>query len=184
MPRHVYVDEDELERLYVSGLSARQVSRRLGVSPDTVKRRMRAKGLIRPKEDARLAAVHARVFSAERRLAVFHSRTIEMPNGCLEWTAARDPNGYGRFWDGESMVLAHRWIYEQVSGRKLSSDECVCHRCDNPPCVRFEHFFIGSVTDNNRDAFAKRRVIQRRDGRFSPGDGPRRHASETCCTRS
>ena len=27
---------------------------------------------------------------------------------CWEWTAAKGPLGYGRVWDGDKMVLAHR----------------------------------------------------------------------------
>jgi hypothetical protein len=34
---------------------------------------------------------------------------------------------------------------------------CVCHRCDNPPCVRPDHLFLGTVQENNEDRERKGR---------------------------
>jgi hypothetical protein len=33
----------------------------------------------------------------------------------------------------------------------------VCHHCDNPPCFRIEHLFLGTQLDNIRDAKSKHR---------------------------
>lgn len=34
---------------------------------------------------------------------------------------------------------------------------CVCHRCDNPACVRVDHLFLGTHKENGLDMDAKKR---------------------------
>ncbi len=74
-------------------------------------------------------------------------------NGCWMWTAALDKKGYGRFGVDGTSVPANRvaWILTHGDPGTLF----VCHTCDNPPCVRPEHQFLGTCKDNLRDSIRK-----------------------------
>lgn len=76
--------------------------------------------------------------------------------GCWEWSGYRDQNGYGRLHLGARPVLAHRVAWE-IFRHPLTPDQHVCHRCDNPPCVRPEHLFLGDHADNMADKMKKKR---------------------------
>lgn len=52
----------------------------------------------------------------------------------------------------------HRWVFEQVLGRRLTNQETVLHLCDNPPCYRYDHLRLGTVQENNADMKAKGRA--------------------------
>lgn len=85
------------------------------------------------------------------------------PNGdCHEWTASLS-RGYGQFSFLGTMVKSHRvaWFLATGEWPELS----VLHRCDNPPCVRFEHLFLGTQADNMHDMHNKGR---NRSGRLTP----------------
>src|SRR5215831_7021758 len=84
---------------------------------------------------------------------------VSKADGCWEWTAYRDPAGYGRLGAGSKkagVILAHRfsWI---IHFGPIPEGIHVCHHCDNPPCVRPEHLFLGSNADNHADMRAKGR---------------------------
>jgi hypothetical protein len=71
---------------------------------------------------------------------------------CIEWGGKRDRDGYGR----RGARLAHRLTWEEVNG-PIPHGLCICHRCDNPPCVNPDHLFLGTHADNRRDSVAKGR---------------------------
>ena len=75
---------------------------------------------------------------------------------CYEWIRAKNARGYGEIRHMGKRLLAHRaaWL---VKYGKLPEDLCLCHKCDNPGCVRVEHLFLGSIADNNADMRQKGR---------------------------
>jgi hypothetical protein len=82
------------------------------------------------------------------------------PNGCWEWIGYISPNGYGNFYV-EGSVYSHRFSYEFFKG-PIPKGKMVCHTCDNRRCVNPDHLWLGTHTDNMRDAIAKGRLNPRK----------------------
>jgi hypothetical protein len=80
---------------------------------------------------------------------------VHRSDGCWEWTGKR-ANGYGRFVTppGRRMWGAHRFSWIVANG-PIPDGLWVLHHCDNKPCVRPDHLFLGTHTDNMRDAWRK-----------------------------
>jgi hypothetical protein len=99
--------------------------------------------------------VNHRIPVADRLFA----KLAQQPDGCIEFTGACMPNGYGRIalgGQGGGVGLAHRVAWELANG-PIPEDLHVCHRCDNPPCCNPAHLFLGTRSDNMRDSVSKRR---------------------------
>lgn len=75
---------------------------------------------------------------------------------CWIWTGAKFTHGYGAFYPKNKTVSTHRFSYELNIGL-IPKGMMVCHRCDNPQCIRPSHLFIGSGSDNTRDMISKGR---------------------------
>lgn len=76
---------------------------------------------------------------------------------CWLWTACKSAAGYGFFGMGDRNMSSHRVAWMLTSG-PIPPGMWVLHRCDNPSCVRPDHLFLGTPTDNVRDMFAKGRA--------------------------
>lgn len=54
------------------------------------------------------------------------------------------------------MEHAHRVAWRLTNG-EIPPGMFVCHRCDNPRCVRPDHLFLGAPSDNSGDMVEKAR---------------------------
>lgn len=96
----------------------------------------------------------------------FHSK-VDRSNwsGCWIWRGTPNTGGYSQFaLTRKHRVGAHRYAYERALG-PIPDGMVICHRCDNPRCVRPSHLFAGTYRDNTMDGVAKGRIVPPRVGR-------------------
>lgn len=85
---------------------------------------------------------------------------VKITDSCWTWQGSLNNKGYGKIqtliagvW---KVSYAHRVAWFLGTGKW--PDAKVLHKCDNPPCVRFDHLFLGSQKDNMQDAKSKGRL--------------------------
>ncbi len=85
-------------------------------------------------------------------------RKVNKTQSCWLWIGSRNQKGYGLIGPGSagSMIGAHRLSWALHHG-SIPDGLWVLHHCDNPPCVRPEHLWLGSNHDNVRDRELKDR---------------------------
>ena len=100
---------------------------------------------------------------------------VKKSEGCWIWTGAKKQGGYGviTVYRDEDLrthkrMLAHRLSWEIHNG-KILDGLCVCHHCDNPPCVNPAHLFLGTMLDNTLDCYKKGRMPSKRRTHCSRG---------------
>ncbi len=90
------------------------------------------------------------------------------PDECWLWLGPINKSGYGAFnikrRPRTINFIASRLAFT-LAGGELKPNECVCHKCDNPPCCNPAHLFAGSCVDNVKDRNAKGRQARNRGER-------------------
>ncbi len=93
-----------------------------------------------------------------RPLAERFWEKVDKSSECWEWTAARNPDGYGLIGlDFRGSDRAHRVSWRLAYG-PIPIGLHVLHRCDNPPCVNPDHLWLGTQADNIADMTRKGRA--------------------------
>ena len=75
------------------------------------------------------------------------TKYVQIPDektGCMIWTSARRPAGYGQFYLNGRSQHAHRLAYEHFIG-PIPNGLTIDHLCRNPSCVNPTH--LEAVTD-------------------------------------
>lgn len=80
----------------------------------------------------------------------------------------RMKSGYVIVYKGGERFYAHRLSYKMSFG-EIPKGIYVCHKCDNPPCYRPSHLFLGTQKDNLQDMVKKGRAA------FGDRNGARTH---------
>ena len=84
-------------------------------------------------------------------------KKVDKAGDCWIWQGNWFIRGYGALRVNGKQVYAHRVAWELTYGL-IPAGLNVCHHCDNPPCVRPDHLFIGTQSDNLHDAINKGRL--------------------------
>lgn len=92
---------------------------------------------------------------------------IKSSEECWEWKASYRGK-YGVFKFNKKTIDAHRISYILFKG-EIPKNMYVCHTCDNPKCVNPNHLFLGTHSDNMKDAFNKGRLKIPTKGQFKEG---------------
>ena len=78
----------------------------------------------------------------------FWRKVRVLPNGCWEWIAFRNRQGYGRFLgSSQKAVSAHRWAYEHLIG-PIPNGLTIDHLCRNRSCVNPAHMEAVTIREN------------------------------------
>lgn len=80
--------------------------------------------------------------------------------GCILWTGARTPAGYGKMTYLKQFIYAHH-VALLLDDRPRPDGAIALHSCNNPSCVNARHLSWGTQADNMRQAIREGRAPHR-----------------------
>lgn len=111
--------------------------------------------------------------TTRRPLADRFWEKVHKTESCWLWTASvKDGFPYGQIGHPGTRTprRAHRVSWELHNG-PIPAGLFVLHKCDNPRCVRPDHLFLGTQSDNLKDAYSKGRMVSPMAGRTQCKNG-------------
>jgi hypothetical protein len=89
----------------------------------------------------------------------FTLKTATATSGCIEWTGASNPNGYGKVKISGQIMDAHVASWRIANGgNPVPVGQLIMHSCDNRKCVNPDHLSCGTSSDNMVDCRDKNRL--------------------------
>lgn len=89
---------------------------------------------------------------------VDRSGPVVLDTACWVWTGyVCASTGYGKIANHPGAPIGAHVAAWTLTNGPVPDGLFVCHRCDNRPCVRPDHLFIGTQRDNMRDMVRKGR---------------------------
>ncbi len=80
-------------------------------------------------------------------VARFFAKVDWKESGCILWTATKNDDGYGRFWYGGRVGMAHKFAYETWRGEIPDGME-IDHICRERSCVNPFHLRVVTHKEN------------------------------------
>ena len=77
--------------------------------------------------------------------------------GCWNWLKAKANYGYGHLTYLGIGYNAHRLIFILSNPNEDVSEKDICHKCDNPACIKPDHLFAAQHHENMKDMKRKGR---------------------------
>ena len=71
-------------------------------------------------------------------------------SGCVVWTGATSPKGYGQLSVNGRMVYAHRWAYERERG-PIPAGMFIDHMCFERACCNVDHLRLATPQENQQN---------------------------------
>jgi hypothetical protein len=103
---------------------------------------------------------------------------------CWNWTAARTSAGYSWFYDGDAMILGHRFVYELLV-EPIPTGMVIDHLCRNRRCVNPEHLEVVTHAENVQRGVPRKRYCPNGhewtpETTYHPPSAPQRRLCKPC----
>lgn len=82
----------------------------------------------------------------------------EMSGECMNFTGARNKDGYGHIRQDGRLWRAHVLVFQLAHG--ATSSPVIRHKCDNRSCINPAHLVAGTQKQNMADMFQRGRAPQ------------------------